>query len=77
MPKYNIDWEGLYPDGFLSYYGTRRMPRKLHTRMAVLAKLKETSIEKMLVDALEIGIADIEAEVYMPEVKDGNRPDGA
>jgi len=71
MPKYNIAWDEDYPDGFLSYYGTRRMPKELHTRMAVLAKLRRTSIEKMLVDCLEVGVGHYEREMYMPEVEHG------
>lgn len=58
-----VDWSALYPEGY-TYLATRHMPRSMHRRLGVLAKVMGISGELLLVQCLEVGLGQFEAKAY-------------
>ena len=62
-----IDWESMYPEGFISCFSLRRVGKNLHKRIKRLALENESSVEFEAVMALEAGIAMREMEALARE----------
>ena len=68
MAQNKIKWDEMYPDGFLSGFTMRRMPKVLHKRIKRLSVERSLPQEYIVVEALEEGIGMQEVKEYMGEV---------
>ena len=62
MAKMKIDWNAMYPEGFVSCFSMRRLSKTNHKRAKVQAAMRDEPLELVMVKAIEIGLTYLENE---------------